>query len=160
MAAVGFVDVSGFTKLSEKLAAEYGRKGAELLNVYVNSYFGLLIEGINRYAGDVIKFAGDALQVVWRNRPGVAADSPAVLMLRASACCRYLLEKLDNYSPAEGVSLTLHMGVGVGPMSAFYVGGCGDKWEYFVAGEPIEQMSDATEEATSGQLVLSIPAYK
>lgn len=36
VAAVGFVDVSGFTKLSEKLANEYGRQGAELLNTYVN----------------------------------------------------------------------------------------------------------------------------
>jgi len=34
VAAVGFVDVSGFTKLSEKLAAEHGRAGAEMLNVY------------------------------------------------------------------------------------------------------------------------------
>ena len=34
VAAVGFVDVSGFTKLSEKLASEHGRAGAEMLNVY------------------------------------------------------------------------------------------------------------------------------
>lgn len=81
-------------------------------------------------------------------------------MLRAAACCLHLLATLNEYKPAEGVSLTLHMGVGVGPMSAFYVGGNGHKWEYFVAGEPIEQMSDAAEEATSGQLVLSIPAYQ
>ena len=40
------------------------------------------------------------------------------------------------------------------------VGGYRNKWEYFVAGEPIEQMSDATEEATHGQLVLSTQAYK
>jgi class 3 adenylate cyclase len=31
-AAIGFVDVSGFTALSEKLSKEHGRKGAELLN--------------------------------------------------------------------------------------------------------------------------------
>ena len=36
VAAVGFVDVSGFTKLSEKLAVEHGRNGSELLNVYIN----------------------------------------------------------------------------------------------------------------------------
>ena len=153
--AVGFVDVSGFTKLSEKLQKEHGRKGAELLNKYVNAYFARLIDGINKYAGDVIKFAGDALQVVWRNRPDGAQDSAATLMLRASACCLFLLENLNGFSPSEGVSLTLHMGVGVGPMSAFYVGGEGAKWEYFVAGEPIEQMSDAAEEAVSGQLVIS-----
>ena len=31
-AAIGFVDVSGFTALSEKLNKDHGRKGAELLN--------------------------------------------------------------------------------------------------------------------------------
>ena len=30
--AIGFVDVSGFTALSEKLNKDHGRKGAELLN--------------------------------------------------------------------------------------------------------------------------------
>jgi len=30
--AIGFVDVSGFTALSEKLSKDHGRKGAELLN--------------------------------------------------------------------------------------------------------------------------------
>ena len=61
-------------------------------------------------------------------------------MLRAAACCLYLLRHLNGFTPAEGVSLTLHMGVGVGTMSEFYVGGCAGKWEYFVAGEPIEQV--------------------
>lgn len=158
VAAVGFIDVSGFTKLSEKLASEHGRAGAEMLNVYVNAYFAKLIDGINKYAGDVIKFAGDALQVIWRNRPEGSQDSAAMLMLRSAACCLYLLQNLNGFQPAEGVQLTLHMGVGAGEMSGFYVGGCGNKWEYFVAGEPIEQMSDAAEEATSGQLVISAPA--
>ena len=36
-AAIGFVDVSGFTALSEKLAKDYGRKGAELLNQCASS---------------------------------------------------------------------------------------------------------------------------
>lgn len=81
-------------------------------------------------------------------------------MLRAAACCLHLLQHLNNFSPAEGVTLTLHMGVGVGEMSAFYVGGNSHKWEYFVAGEPIEQMSDAAEEASSGELVISQAAIE
>eukprot|EP00965_Chrysotila_dentata_P201366 6180529-Pleurochrysis_carterae.AAC.2 len=64
---VGFIDVSGFTALAEKLSAEQGRRGAELLNQYVNSYFEQLIELVAASEGDVIKFAGDALQVVWRS---------------------------------------------------------------------------------------------
>ncbi|KAL1515656.1 hypothetical protein AB1Y20_002274 [Prymnesium parvum] len=247
LAAVGFVDVSGFTALSEKLNKDHGRKGAELLNQYINSYFELLISGIADHGGDVIKFAGDALQVVWRAQSPshglelpsslsnsarssqtsfgsmvpnehAALEAPAAahsrsadahsrsaersrelpplplhrsrmassgrlpfrpmrsqssvhhepheldglarLVAQASHCCLDLLANLNEYSPVDGVVLRLHMGVGAGELSEFYVGGYAGKWEYFVAGEPIEQMSDATEEATHGQLVLSRPAYE
>ena len=99
------------------------------------------------------------MQVVWRNRRG-SSDSLAQLITRASVCCLDILRRLNNFSPVDGVVLRLHMGVGGGTLSAFYVGGHAGKWEYFVAGEPIEQMSDATEEATHGQLVLSSYAYR
>ena len=65
----------------------------------------------------------------------------------------------DKFIPVDGVELRLHMGIGAGDLDEFYVGGHNGKFEYFVAGEPIEQMSDATEEATHGQLVLSTHAY-
>jgi len=87
-------------------------------------------------------------------------DDLPTLVLRASRCCLELLHDLNNFSPVEGVSLTLHMGVGAGKLSSFYAGGYNSKWEYFVAGPPIEQMSDAAEEATSGELVLSTHAYE
>ena len=126
---------------------------------YINAYFKELIDGIFQHAGDVIKFAGDAMQVVWRNRRNTFESLPQ-LVLRASVCCLDLLKRLNNFSPVDGVTLRLHMGIGCGDISEFYVGGHGNKWEYFVAGEPIQQMSDATEEATHGQLVLSSKAWE
>ena len=61
--AVCFVDVSGFTALSEALAKQHGPvHGAELLNNYINSYFEKLIDCVLGHGGDVIKFAGDAMQ--------------------------------------------------------------------------------------------------
>ena len=121
---------------------------------YINAFFKELIDGIFRYAGDVIKFAGDALQVVWRNRGGSQLSLPQLVLL-ASKCCLKLLEELNGREVVKGVSLKLHMGIGAGRLSSFYIGGHAGKWEYFVAGEPIEQMSDATEEATHGELFLS-----
>ena len=41
--AVAFVDISGFTALSEKLKEQYGKGGSEKLNVYINAYFEKLI---------------------------------------------------------------------------------------------------------------------
>ena len=149
--AVAFVDISGFTALSEALKKQHGKAGSEKLNVYINAYFEQLMNEVKRFHGDVIKFAGDALQVVWR---APAADGRfrktpiedptrkglGGYVLRASQCCLHLLQRLDNFSPVEGVSLKLHMGVGAGTIQSFVVGGFADKWEYFIAGEPIQQM--------------------
>lgn len=121
---------------------------------YINAFFKELIDGIYLYSGDVIKFAGDALQVVWRNRKGSQLTLPQLVLL-ASRCCLKLLDELNGREIVKGVSLKLHMGIGAGQLSSFYCGGHAGKWEYFVAGEPIEQMSDATEEATHGELFLS-----
>ena len=106
-----------------------------------------MIKEVSNYNGDVIKFAGDALQVIWRNRPNEPQESLAELVIRASRCCLAMLAKHSNFKPRttdgavlEGIVLKLHMGVGAGRISSFIVGGHGPsldekKWEYFIAGE-------------------------
>ena len=104
---------------------------------------------MSNYNGDVIKFAGDALQVIWRNRPNEPQESWRSSS-SASRCCLAMLEKHSNFAGPtdgavlEGIVLKLHMGVGAGRISSFIVGGHGPsldekKWEYFIAGEPIQQ---------------------
>ena len=87
----------------------------------------------------------------WRNRPNEPQESLAELVIRASRCCLAMLAKHSNFKPRttdgavlEGIVLKLHMGVGAGRISSFIVGGHGPsldekKWEYFIAGEPIQQ---------------------
>jgi class 3 adenylate cyclase len=67
-AVVAFVDLSGFTSMSEKLLQAHGTvNSAELLNKYISAYFKQIIDMIVWYGGDIIKFAGDAMLVVWRS---------------------------------------------------------------------------------------------
>src|SRR3954463_3491984 len=54
------VDLSGFTRLSERLQAK-GRAGAEELVLAVSGVFQGLIGISDRHGGDVLKFRGDAL---------------------------------------------------------------------------------------------------
>ena len=61
---VMLADISGFTKLAGQLS-KLGDKGSELLTNKINSYFGKMIDIIYTFGGDVVKFAGDALIVVW-----------------------------------------------------------------------------------------------
>jgi len=49
---VAFVDISGFTKLSERLVNDYGSSGAEKLNQYISGYFERLIDIIINYGGE------------------------------------------------------------------------------------------------------------
>ena len=68
-----FSDISGFTKLSGQLMNTMGVQGSEELNRVINNFFDLMITAIFDRGGDVIKFMGDAMFVVWHAN----ADPPS-----------------------------------------------------------------------------------
>ena len=57
------LDISGFTSLSERLQAK-GRAGAEELVLLISGVFEGLID-FDRLGGDVLKFRGDALLILF-----------------------------------------------------------------------------------------------
>lgn len=56
-----FVDISGFTVLSQKLKVD-------ALKNQINAYFQKIVDIINKYDGEIIKFAGDALFIIWQTK--------------------------------------------------------------------------------------------
>ncbi len=73
LGTLGFFDVSGFTRLSERLARS-GKVGAETVTGIVDGLFAALIDDLFAYGGDVLTFSGDAL-LVWFE--GTASARPA-----------------------------------------------------------------------------------
>ena len=67
-AALLFVDISGFTALSLRLNVE------ELKN-HINDYFTKMLGIVDKHGGDVIKFAGDALFIIWETDQSSSLDS-------------------------------------------------------------------------------------
>src|SRR6476620_11260166 len=61
---LAFFDISGFTKLTERLA-RVGRTGAEHINDVLNTVFQGLIHEVFRRGGDVLEFGGDAMVVLF-----------------------------------------------------------------------------------------------
>ena len=59
---MAFVDISGFTAMSEKLATQ-GKAGAEQVTEVMNSTFDALLRVAYDYGGGLLKFGGDALLV-------------------------------------------------------------------------------------------------
>ena len=61
-----FVDISGFTSLSSKLTCED-------LKLVINVYFTLMIDVVRSNGGDVVKFCGDAVLILWTGQLSPAA---------------------------------------------------------------------------------------
>lgn len=59
-----FADISGFTHLTESLS-KIGDEGAELIAYAINRYMEKLVAIIGQSGGDIFKFAGDAMIVIW-----------------------------------------------------------------------------------------------
>lgn len=168
---VVFSDASGFTKLTETLAQR--PDGAEVLSKCLNKFFTPLIDIIESYRGDVIKFSGDALSILFEatddyqlhdcpcGSPSAPRKTPYQLAcLRASACCLEIHKRLHNFDTGEGgVRLTLHIGVGAGNITMLQVGGEHSRYEYVIAGTPMEQIAIAEPLAGSGETVLSPQAW-
>ncbi|PHJ17195.1 adenylate, partial [Cystoisospora suis] len=183
-AAVVFCDASGFTALTEALDTK--PNGAERLGNIINQFFDKIIKIVHYWGGDIIKFSGDAMTIVWpvddeekdeeekpsssrsatptekksnRDDEGLEdfykIDSQVACQL-AVQCCLTLHQTLHGYATGcDDKVLTLHIGVGFGQVHILQVGGIMDRWEYVVAGSPLEEISIAEPLAGSGETVVS-----
>ena len=150
-----FADISGFTALTERLAAR-GPSGAEDLTRYLNTYFGELIQFISEAGGDTVKFAGDALLALWPAQD--PAQLPALALTVASVAQR-IQARMNDFEVGEDVRLSLKVAVGAGQVAALQLGGVFNRWELLVAGSPLSQVGIANGQAVPGDLVLSPEAW-
>ncbi|KAF9951939.1 hypothetical protein BGZ72_006642 [Mortierella alpina] len=122
-AAVLMVDIVGFSQMTS-IASSKGDVGAEMLSSQIGAYFDMAIRIIEYHGGDVVKFLGDALLVVFQSDPdtgriyhddsfsqtssvdplSLTDDDPAALLRRnkltvrkAVECGLELLARLSNY---------------------------------------------------------------
>ena len=154
LAAVLFVDVSGFTPLTEILAQK-GAEGPEELTRLLNRYFSWMIAFIEVEGGEVMKFGGDALIAVF---PAINEDLGRATR-RAYQSAETMQSVMDEFNTIESsaglVVLTMRIGIGAGEVMMARVGGMFDHWEYIMAGDPLHQATQAQHQARQGQIALS-----
>ena len=151
-----FADISGFTKLSEKFSKK-GRKGPEFLAFCLNRYMELLINIIGKNGGDIFKFAGDALLVIW---PASESNDLEEYAVRSFHCAKQIQKKLNNLDMGIGNRLSVKVGLGFGDCSIFYVGGTFKRSEYLIVGPAMKQACSAECHATQGgQIIISEKMY-
>jgi len=96
-AAVMIVDITGFTALTERLAARPGTSGIDILIASICDYFSSCLEVIETFGGTVVKLAGDSMIVVFSTGAAVGddVDLPSHV-IRATFCAERLCKDLGS----------------------------------------------------------------
>lgn len=161
---VMFADISGFTNLSEQLQKR-GNEGSELLAFVLNRYMELLIKSIGRSGGDIFKFAGDAMIVLWPppRSTGPQLDFDLLTLLRQAVQSGLdIKNRLNGAVMFEGkISLSVKIGFGIGDVTIMHVGGVFQRAEYLPAGDPLTQAFECEHHATGGgQVIVSTQVWQ
>ncbi len=144
-----FADVSGFTALSEQLAA-LGLEGAEKLTEIMNRYFNVMLDILSRSGGILIKFAGDATLVYF---PHQRQDRQAGWAARAGwRMLRAMHDFQEVTTPQGKTSLQMKVGIATGRI---YLGSIGsaERMEYAISGETVQRIMQAEGMAKTNQLI-------
>ena len=142
-----FVDVSGFTKMSERLARQ-GKVGAEEVSDVIGATFGSLLAEAYACGGSLIKFGGDALLIFFQG------DGHALRAVAAAHGMRAELRRSGTFQTSSGkVTLRMSVGAHTGLFHFFLVGG--SHRELLVAGPAATETVTMEGAASAGQVLLS-----
>jgi len=142
-----FVDISGFTAMSERLA-KHGKLGAEELTAVIAATFHELLAAAYSFGASLLKFGGDALLLFF------ARDRHAI---RSCAAARAMQQRLDEVgvcvTSAGKVTLRMSVGIHSGMFDFFLVGG--SHRELIVSGPAATRTVEMEGAARAGQVLLS-----
>jgi len=144
-----FVDLSGFTAMSDKLSAS-GRLGSEELAAVINNVFDPLLEIIFSYSGDAVKFGGDAVLTLFKGKNHTK---------RAVECGNALLAEIGTsykVQTSAGVfPISIHIGVSRGGAISAIVGKRGKRHDHLFCGPDVSAAYAAADIAESGELCIT-----
>jgi len=144
---MAFVDVSGFTAMSERLAPK-GRLGAEEVTDVMSATFGRLLAVAYELGGGLVKLGGDALLLFF------AGDGHAARACAAAWGMRDSLGALGPLRTSVGaVALRMHVGVHSGDFDFYLVGG--RHRELIVAGPNSVITVEMEDTAEAGEIAVS-----
>jgi len=142
-----YIDISGFTALSEKLARR-GRIGAEELTEVLNYVFGKMLAVAYDRGGSLLKFGGDALLLVFTGSDHPIQASSAAVEMQA-----VLREARDYQTSAGRLYLKMSVGLHSGTVHLFRVG---DSHKELILTGPAASMTTEMEEtAAAGEVLIS-----
>jgi len=146
---VVFIDICGFTSLSEKLPA------ATVVDL-LNRYFDQMVKEIIAQGGYVDKFMGDAVMAVFRGEYHLDRAVDAALAVRTR-----LTAEADQAIPGTDYRPAVSIGINTGEMVSGNIGSASLKrLDYTVIGDTVNVSQRLQSAAKPGQILVSEAAYQ
>jgi class 3 adenylate cyclase/tetratricopeptide (TPR) repeat protein len=142
-----FVDISGFTAMSERLAQK-GKLGAEEVTEVMNLVFARLLDVAYACGGGLLKFGGDALLLFFSGDAHEARACDAAFGMRTA------LQELGQPQTSVGpVTLKMHVGVHRDVYDFFLVGD--SHRELLLTGPGVTRTVEMESAAEAGEILVS-----
>ena len=143
-----FADVSGFTRLSERLAQAGGRLGAEQLTEVIDEIFDQLLRVAIRRGGEMLKYGGDAALLFFRG------EDHARRAVAASVEMQERLHTIGRVDTGAGVvRMRMSVGVHTGDFDMFLVGT--SHRELVIGGPDTTRTIEMEAAASAGEVLVS-----
>jgi class 3 adenylate cyclase/predicted ATPase len=146
---LAFVDISGFTALTERLARK-GHVGAEEMSDALNATFAHLLQVADGYGADLVKWGGDAVLLMFSGPDHAARACGAAYGMRER------LRQVGRLTTTAGtINLRMSVGVHSGDFDFFLVGDPALHRELLVTGPAASETALLEGLANAGQIVVS-----
>ena len=155
--ALLFVDLSEYSKVTSALAD----KGAFVLSSVVNAYLERLLMIVREYGGDVVKFAGDAILIVWEGEK----EELDLSVLCAAQCAIQMQERAGTHE-IEGYDLKfrIHIGLCCGRLETEIFEAPThvnmQRLYHAIGGKPLEEIGGLVDLAKSGEVCVSEECHR
>ena len=144
---LAFIDISGFTAMSEQLSG-LGRAGAEEVTEVMNATFAALLGVAYAHGGGLLKFGGDALLLLYDG------DEHGRRAARAAFEMRRTLRAIGRPRTSAGaIQLKMHAGLHSGRFQFFLVGD--SHRELLIAGPAATRTVEMEATSEAGEILVS-----
>jgi class 3 adenylate cyclase/FixJ family two-component response regulator len=147
-ATVAFIDICGFTTISEKEPPDYVVK-------LLNSYFDLMVKEIIGQDGFIDKFMGDAIMAVFRDNYHLDRAIEACLAVRSQ------IANIPSISGNGSFRPNVSIGINSGEVVSGNIGSISlRRLDYTVIGDVVNVAQRLQAAAAPGQIVINESSYK
>lgn len=158
--AVLFVDISGFTVMTQQLMDKGQKEGAEILSNILNTIFEVMIKEVYHAQGFITHFAGDAFTAIFPIEEGFTSKDTALAALQCAQTIQdFFQQNGTQYSKFGRFDLQIKIGLSFGKTDWGIVG---DKLimgveacKFYFRGKAIDEATHSEQQANRGETLLS-----